>query len=57
MADFLGKIRLKIKNEVATESERKKAYQDLLKIGLEKHEVPNEEETEFVILKYRKTDR
>ena len=53
MADFLGKLRSRIKEEVAAEAERKEAYLELLKIGLEKHQVPSKEETEGVILKYK----
>jgi precorrin-2 dehydrogenase/sirohydrochlorin ferrochelatase len=52
MADFLGDLRERVKNEVETEEKRKRIYQELLKLGLEKHEQPNKEEIEAVISKY-----
>lgn len=54
MADFLGSLRPRVKKEVVVEAERKRVYQELLKIGIEKHEIPDEKDIEAVIKKYRK---
>lgn len=53
MADYLGALRPRVKDEIAAETERKKVYQELLKIGLETNEIPDEEETKAVIQKHQ----
>ena len=53
MADFLGDLRPRVKEEIVNQSERKKVYQDLLAITLEKKELPQEEEIEAVMKRYK----
>ncbi len=54
LADFLGAIRQRIKEEVTLQEKRKKIYQELLQIGLQKKSLPDENETEEIIKKYSK---
>lgn len=53
LADFLGELRQRIKNEVAISENRKRIYQELLKMGLEKNTLPKEADVEKIIQLYK----
>lgn len=46
LADCLGSLRAAVKQGIKTEGERKKFYQELLQLSLEKDRIPTEEEIE-----------
>lgn len=54
IAECLGALRQEVKENVATEAERKHCYEELLKLGLEKEEVPTENEIAAILKKYQK---
>ena len=54
IAAFLGAIRQLVKQKVDGESNRKKVYQELLKIGLENDRVPTSEEVTDIIINMSK---
>ena len=54
LAEFLGSMRPRVKEEIIIEERRKKIYQDLLQLGLQKKCLPDENETEEIIKKYKK---
>ena len=54
IAAFLGAIRQLVKQKVDGESNRKKVYQELLKIGLDNDRVPTSEEVTDIIINMSK---
>lgn len=54
IAAFLGAIRQLVKQKVVGESNRKKVYQELLKIGLDNDRVPTSEEVTDIIINMSK---
>ncbi len=54
MADCLGALRQTVRECVATESERKAVYQEILQMGLESEKVPSEAEIARIIERYTK---
>ena len=53
MAETLGNIRENVKLQVKPESRRKELYQEILKKGLESGQLPDSEEIDQIIKKYR----
>lgn len=53
MAAFLGDLRKTVKKCVGRQEKRKYVYRELLQRGLEREELPAEEEVQSVIQKYR----
>ncbi len=51
LAACLGSLRETVKEKTKTQAERKKIYQDILHLGLEKHTIPSEEEIQKIIEK------
>lgn len=56
LADCFGKIRENVRNRVKTEEGRRRIYQELLQIGLERGTIPSIEEIEQLIEKYQSQD-
>ena len=54
IAECLGTLRQEVKETVTTEAERKRCYEELLQLGLEKDEVPTEKEIAVILKKYQK---
>lgn len=52
LAACLGNLRERARESIETERERKEFYRELLQFGLEKSEIPSEEEIEEIFVKY-----
>lgn len=57
LAACLGGLRDLVKHCVDTEGERKKLYRELLHLGLEKKEIPSQEEIKKILDTYTNVDR
>ena len=51
LAACLGSLRETVKEKIKTEAQRKKIYQEILRLGLEKDTIPSEEEIQKIIEK------
>lgn len=56
MASCLGALRQRVKQCTESEEARKKIYQEILQLGLERDTIPSEEEIEKIIQKYKIMD-
>lgn len=52
LAACMGELRELVKASVETEGERKRFYQEILKLGLKENRIPAREETERILIKY-----